>query len=74
MTKPIWEPSAQRVAQSNLAHFMAVVQRNWGVETTSYSQLYEFSIDQPEKFWSTVWEFCGVISQVRGEIVVRDKY
>ena len=74
MSKPIWEPSAKRVAQSNLAHFMAVVQRNWGVETTSYSQLYEFSIDQPEKFWSTVWEFCGVISQVRGEIVVRDKY
>ncbi len=69
---PIWEPSPERIERSNMTAFMRDVHRRWGVPVADYSALYRFSIDQPERFWASVWEFCGVIAQRRGDVVVQD--
>ena len=61
MNKPIWEPGADRVERANLHRFIRFVREATGNEDIRrYSPLYEFSIRQPEKFWSLVWEFCGI--------------
>jgi len=67
--KPIWTPSPERIARANITAFMQTVRERWGVEAGDYDTLYRFSIDEPEKFWSAVWTFCGVIASARGEIV-----
>jgi acetoacetyl-CoA synthetase len=54
--KPLWEPSPERAAQTNLARFMAKA----GQAGASYEELHRWSIDNREQFWELVWDFCGV--------------
>ncbi len=72
MEQPLWTPSPQRIAESNLSAFMAHVGAQWGVEARDYRALYRWSIEKPEPFWLSVWDFCGVIAEARGERVLVD--
>jgi len=51
----IWSPSEQRIAQSNMHQFM----QQAGLK--NYSQLHQWSIDQPALFWSLVWQYAELI-------------
>ncbi len=57
---PIWTPAAAAVAETGLARFARFLAER-GVDATGYEALHRFSIEQPEAFWSAVWDFCGVI-------------
>ena len=69
MTQPLWQPSPERAAETQMNRFIKTVGRNHDPEVRDWETLYQFSIDQPEIFWSAVWDFCGVVSQGRGERV-----
>ena len=71
MDKPIWQPSAERIASANLTAFMAAVERDRGRTVEGYSDLHDFSVGSPERFWTSVWDFCGLMAERRGEEVVR---
>jgi acetoacetyl-CoA synthetase len=76
MSKPIWEPSAERIERANISRFMRFVRESTGNEDIRrYAPLYDFSIRQPEKFWSLLWEFCGIRAHGDHEpvLVERDK-
>jgi acetoacetyl-CoA synthetase len=74
LSKPIWEPSPERVERANLNRFMRFVRESVSNEDIRrYAPLYEFSINQPEKFWSLVWEFCGIRAQGDYEPVLADR-
>ncbi len=51
--------------------FIAQVNRQHALEISDYPGLYQWSIDDKEKFWSEVWDFCGIIGD-RGERVLVD--
>jgi len=72
MTAPLWRPSPKRMAEANLTAFLAQVQRDWGVALDDYDALHDWSIAEMEKFWLSVWDFCGVIAETRGEVVLAD--
>jgi acetoacetyl-CoA synthetase len=61
---PLWIPSEEAIASANMTKFISFM----GVK--NYEDLYGFSIHQPEKFWSALWEFCGVIAQQKGNPVL----
>ncbi|MHA1601001.1 MAG: acetoacetate--CoA ligase [Alphaproteobacteria bacterium] len=69
---PLWQPSAARIAASNLTAFMGRVARDQGVRLATYDQLYAWSIDEMEAFWTTLWDECGVIAETRGARVLTD--
>lgn len=74
MNKPIWEPGAERIERANLNRFMRFVRESTGDEDIQrYAPLYDFSIRQPERFWSLVWEFCGIRAQGEHEPVLVDR-
>lgn len=61
MKKPIWEPSPERIERANINRFVRYVREQTGNEDMRrYAPLYDFSIRHPERFWSLVWEFCGI--------------
>jgi len=60
--KPLWRPTAQRAAASQLAAFAARV-GSFGNNAPDYPQLHRWSIEHPEAFWSQLWDFAAV----RGE-------
>jgi acetoacetyl-CoA synthetase len=61
---PLWTPSAERIESSRMAALM--------LETghSSYAELWQWSVDQPEAFWSKVWDFCGVVGEKGHEVLV----
>ncbi|MFQ6017757.1 MAG: acetoacetate--CoA ligase [Kiloniellaceae bacterium] len=72
MIAPLWQPSAERIAGTNLTAFMARVERDWGVRLESYDALYDWSVAEIEKFWQSAWDFFGVIAETRGQTVLKD--
>jgi acetoacetyl-CoA synthetase len=59
--KPLWTPSPQRAAGSELARFMKLAGKS------DYEALHRWSVEKPEDFWELVWRF----GEVRGEPGVR---
>jgi hypothetical protein len=66
--EPLWQPSKQRIAQANLTAFMAAVRDDWGVALSDYAALYDWSIREKERFWQSLWSFCEVRAESRGEV------
>jgi acetoacetyl-CoA synthetase len=58
---PLWTPSQERIARTQVVAFMAEVNRRHGVALENYRDLHAWSISRPELFWDQVWDFCGVI-------------
>jgi acetoacetyl-CoA synthetase len=56
--KPLWTPSAERAASTELARFMKLAGKS------TYEELHRWSIEHPAEFWELVWRF----GQVRGEM------
>jgi acetoacetyl-CoA synthetase len=73
MNQPLWQPSAERIAQANLTAFMKAVRERDGAEVHDYDALYRWSIAEPERFWSALWSYCGVIADTAGDAVVVDQ-
>jgi acetoacetyl-CoA synthetase len=66
MPTPLWTPSPDRIAQTNLTRFIGQVKPG-----VSFADLYQWSIDRPDEFWPAVWDFCGIRGD-RGEVVLHN--
>ncbi len=72
-TPPIlWRPSRERVARSNITRFIHIVNQRWNAGVRDSRQLYDWSVRDPEQFWTAIWDFCGVVAETRGERVLVD--
>ena len=69
---PIWSPSPERVARANITAFIQEINQRFSLAVASYEELHQFSVDAPERFWASVWDFCGVAAESRGEQTVDD--
>ena len=67
---PSWTPSPERVASARITAFRRAAEERWDVRLPDYAALHRFSVEQLERFWTSVWDFTGVIGQTRGETVV----
>ena len=59
----LWRPSPERVAASVLAEFANRYGPYSGQDSFDYGGLHRWSIEHPETFWQSVWEFGGVIGE-----------
>ncbi len=70
MDEPIWRPSPARIDGSRLAAFIARLRAGGTADVHDYASLHRFSVAQPEAFWAAVWDYCGIVASVRGDVVV----
>ncbi len=68
----LWQPSKERIARSNISAFIKLVNKRWQAGVADSNALYAWSVNRPEQFWTSVWDFCGVIAESRGERVLID--
>jgi acetoacetyl-CoA synthetase len=61
----LWEPSAELVELSRLSDFMRWLERERGLSFAGYEELWRWSVDDLDGFWSAIWEFFDV--QADGE-------
>ena len=66
---PLWTPSPERVARSNLVHFRGWLRDRLGVDAPDWESLHRWSVRHSGEFWAAVWDWCGVRGD-RGERLV----
>ena len=70
MEKPLWQPSADRTAATNLHTFLQDLKNQIDDAPADYDGLHRFSIDRMEEFWTAVWDYCGIVAKNRGNAVL----
>ena len=60
MSKLLWQPSAQQIADSQISSLMERIQRRHAIADSQYTTLHQWSIDHPELFWQEVWQDCEI--------------
>ncbi len=73
MAKPLWTPSPQRIAGSNLTAFTKFVAERYGFTARDYAELHAWSCREREQFWQAIWEFCGVVGSTQGDTILIDR-
>jgi acetoacetyl-CoA synthetase len=66
---PIWTPSPDSVAASNMRAFMDWLGERHTVHLSGYEELHDWSIENIATFWNEIWDFAGVIGE-KGEAVL----
>lgn len=60
--KPLWIPSADRIARSRMRDFMQWLGREKDVEVGDYDALWQWSVDRLPDFWEAIWQYFDVKS------------
>ena len=58
----LWEPSDEIVQKANITRYMEWLGRG----EQSYQDVWQWSVDRPEAFWGSVWDYFHVVGE-RGE-------
>lgn len=57
----LWQPSADTIADANMTHFLQQVNADHQQALANYHDLYQWSVDNSETFWSMLWDYFQVI-------------
>ncbi len=60
MAEKLWEPSGERIRNTNMYRFMSVINERFGKEFDQYDPLYHWSVENIPEFWEAMWEFAGL--------------
>ena len=69
---PMWQPSEEAIEQAQLTQFARHAVRKHRLELNTYADFYQWTVHNPELFWSEVWEWCGVRASRKGATVLVD--
>ncbi len=72
MGKLLWEPSKERILNSNMKRFMDIINRKYGKAFTDYPGLYNWSVENIPDFWAEMWNFAGIIASKPYDRVIDD--
>ena len=69
----LWRPSSKIKEESNLNQFIKnFVDEFKNQSDVKYEELWKWSIEKPEKFWDSIWDYSNVLGE-KGEILIKDK-
>ncbi len=68
----MWAPGQAQIEQANVTAFARRSIRRWKLGFNTYPEFYAWSVDHPEQFWDSVWDFCGVVASNKGTRVLVD--
>ena len=71
MSTLLWQPSPERIAQANISAFLSWVNQRWDAGAANTQALWQWSVDHPDRFWGSLWDWCEVIGE-RGDGPVVD--
>jgi len=70
--KVLWEPNEEVIENSNIKKFIDYINEKEKLDIKDYFSLYEWSVNNIEKFWSLFWDFSGIIYSEKFTDVVDD--
>jgi acetoacetyl-CoA synthetase len=69
----LWTPSEAFKTSTNIAQYQNWLNKNKGKNFASYDQLWEWSVDNIEDFWESIWQFFDVQSSTSYTSVLQNK-
>jgi acetoacetyl-CoA synthetase len=60
---PLWSPSPERVAATQVVAFMTEVSRRHGVTLGNYRDLHAWSVAHRDLFWDLAWDIFDVVGE-----------
>src|SRR3974390_2415135 len=67
---PLWAPSPEQVARTQLMRFMAEVNARHHFTLKTYRELHAWSVLHPDLFWDQIWDFCRVIGEKGARLLI----
>ena len=69
MSEILWQPSPERVAQTQLTAFQTHL-RQAGFEVgEDYASLHAWSLQNSAEFWRQIWQYCGVSGAMGADLL-----
>ena len=56
----LWQPSAARIEKAQLTAYMAWLETTRGLKFAGYHALWQWSVDEVEAFWASIWDFYAI--------------
>jgi acetoacetyl-CoA synthetase len=72
MKRTLWQPSEERIRNSNMTRFIEFVGKRFSVSFKGYFDLYDWSVANIPQFWASVWDFTGIRASKAFDDVVED--
>jgi acetoacetyl-CoA synthetase len=72
MRQPLWVPSAERQAASNISRFIDELNRTHDFHISNYQELYDWSVNEISDFWAAMWEFAGIKYSTPYDVVIKN--
>ena len=70
MNKPLWQPSQKLKQDSILQDFCKFIDFK---SSDSFKELWQWSVKNPEEFWSKFWDYSKIIGDKGSVIIQKDK-
>ena len=77
----LWKISKEKLNKTNLAKYSSFIKKNHGVDfVNDFNKIWKWSIDNPEIFWKSIWEFTkvkGVLGNVlfeRSDVFFKNRF
>jgi acetoacetyl-CoA synthetase len=58
----LWTPSTARIESAGITRYLRWLERERGLRFANYDALWAWSAKELEAFWTSIWDYCGVIS------------
>ncbi|MCP4187006.1 MAG: acetoacetate--CoA ligase [Gammaproteobacteria bacterium] len=70
-TNPLlWSPSKKLMDEANITGFISFVNTSFSQSFENYDELYQWSIDKKEDFWSALWDFAEVVGDKGDRVLI----
>jgi acetoacetyl-CoA synthetase len=70
MDRLLWQPSQDRILQTNMYRFIQFINERHGKHFSDYPELYQWSVDNIADFWAAMWDFADIrASQPYTEVI-----
>jgi acetoacetyl-CoA synthetase len=56
----LWQPSPEFVENARLTEYMGWLERERGLHFAGYEELWQWSVDDLDAFWASLWDFFEV--------------
>lgn len=56
----LWQPSRERVERATLTRYARWLEQRLGRSFAGYDELWQWSVDELDDFWRSIWDFCDV--------------
>ncbi|GMR24971.1 MAG: acetoacetate--CoA ligase [Ignavibacteria bacterium] len=69
----LWQPDKKSIDDANITKFIKFINKEFGTSLSNYSDLYNWSVTDIEKFWEATWKYSGIIHSVEYNSVLNER-